>query len=114
VNRSGGGRLIWIAETNPATTVEGLHRGRLSATADPAATPSEEADHDHCQARRFQLFGLAQPGCARGTLDPADHPGRTGRPVRVAFVDEDGRQLPDEKVDVVHHNGYPNRTDAPS
>ncbi|MEV4343269.1 helix-turn-helix domain-containing protein [Actinoplanes sp. NPDC049596] len=34
---------------------------------------------------------------------------RTGKPVRVAFVDEDGRQLPDEKIDVVHHNGYPNR-----
>ena len=33
---------------------------------------------------------------------------RTGKPVRVAFVDEDGRHLPDEKIDVVHHNGYPN------
>jgi DNA-binding HxlR family transcriptional regulator len=34
---------------------------------------------------------------------------RTGKPVRVAFVDEDGRHLPDEKIHVVHHNGYPNR-----
>ena len=33
---------------------------------------------------------------------------RTGKPVRVAFVDEDGRQLADERIDVVHHNGYPN------
>ncbi|GAA2513942.1 winged helix-turn-helix transcriptional regulator [Winogradskya humida] len=35
---------------------------------------------------------------------------RTGKPVRVAFVDEGGRQLPEEKIDVVHHSGYPNRT----
>ncbi|KUL29748.1 winged helix-turn-helix transcriptional regulator [Actinoplanes awajinensis] len=35
---------------------------------------------------------------------------RTGEPVRVAFVDRDGRQLPDERIDVVHHGGYPSRT----
>ena len=38
----------------------------------------------------------------------------TGKPVRVAFVNEDGRQLSDEKVDVVHRNGFPNRTGTPS
>ena len=35
---------------------------------------------------------------------------RTGKPVRVAFVDEDGHQLTDEKIDVVHRNGYPARS----
>lgn len=39
---------------------------------------------------------------------------RTGRPVSVAFVDEDGRRLAEEKVDVVHHNGYPTRTEKGS
>jgi DNA-binding HxlR family transcriptional regulator len=34
---------------------------------------------------------------------------RTGKPVRVAFVDQDGRRLSEEKVDVVHNNGYPSR-----
>ncbi|WP_436536169.1 winged helix-turn-helix transcriptional regulator [Actinoplanes sp. HUAS TT8] len=34
---------------------------------------------------------------------------RTGKPVGVAFVDDDGQRLSDEQIDVVHHNGYPHR-----
>lgn len=39
---------------------------------------------------------------------------RTGRPVRVAFVDEDGHQLPEHKINVMSRNGFPNRSAAPS
>ncbi|BCY09213.1 helix-turn-helix domain-containing protein [Actinoplanes sp. L3-i22] len=57
----------------------------------------------------LQLWGdanLPRPsGPATQRLDR-----RTGKPVRVAFVDEDGRQLPDEKIDVVYRNGFPNRS----
>ena len=79
------------------------------ARARPEYHLTEAGRQLHVVIGGLQLWGDAHlPWPAGPSTERLDR--RTGKPVRVAFVDDAGRQLPEEKIDVVHHNGYPSRT----